>query len=50
MQIDTVDRKYFVLKIFRAQKFRMDHILYVTLRVTVGTQHIMDTHRTLEKE
>ena len=46
-QVTTIDRKYFVLKIFRAQKLNTDHTLYVTAYKYHST---MDMHRTLEKE
>ena len=49
-RVITVNRKYFVLNIFRTQKLNADRTLYITLRMsTVGTATI-DTHRTLEKE
>ena len=60
-QVTTVDRKYFKLKIFCAQKFvafnfcgwnqqrklNTDHTLYATAHKYCST---MDMHRTLEKE
>ena len=55
----TVDRKYFVCKIFvifnlrgwsQPQKLNTDHTLYVTLCTSTVSTATMDTLRSLERE